>query len=91
MEFPNRRNGTKAVPESYREYLTDDQIIRIVQMCKQGWGIKFLRRPSFQKPICVMQHPDKDQLAAIEENGDVTFFEKDGTYKGKPYIPIRNE
>ena len=91
MDFQDRRTGAEAVPEDYREYLTDDQIIRIVQVHKEGWGIKFLRRPSFQKPVCVMQHPDKAQLAVIEADGSVTFIEKDGTYKNKPYIPIRDD
>ena len=36
-----------------------------------------------------MEHSDEDQLAVIENNGDVTFIEKDGTYKNKLYIPIR--
>ena len=90
METPERRHGIEAVPKEYRDYLTDDQIMRIIQMHEKGWGIKFLRRPSFQKPICVMQHPEEDQLANIEENGDVTLFDDDGTYKGKPFIPIRD-
>jgi len=89
MEDSEKRNGTKAVPEDYKTYLTDEQYLRMKSMCLKGWGIKFIRRPSFQRPICVMEHSDEDQLAVIENNGDVTFIEKDGTYKNKLYIPIR--
>ena len=71
MEFleENRRKGVNPVPGDLLKYLNTAQIHTYHLMQKFGWDIKFIRRPLFQDPVCVLTDAEKTRLAVIEEDG----------------------
>jgi hypothetical protein len=81
MDHEEKRKGTKPVPDEPLEYLNEAQRFTYHRMKASGWRIKFIRRPMFQNPVCVMTDPDDTTLAVIERNG---FLNR------RPDIPLRN-
>ena len=90
MDSNERREHEKPVPDDYKKHLTDEQYLRLESMRLKGWDVKFIRRPLFQIPICVVEHPENHQFAVIEEDGTSYLIEEDGTYKHNLYIPMRD-
>lgn len=82
MDHEEKRKGTKPVPDEPLEYLNEAQRFTYHRMKASGWRIKFIRRPMYQNPVCVMTDSDDTVLALIERNG---FLNKN------PDIPLRRE
>jgi hypothetical protein len=69
MEFQERRKGTKAVPDDLHQLLSEKQSAKFQNLELHGWKCKFIRRPLFQRPVCIMTNSNETQLAVIEEDG----------------------
>jgi hypothetical protein len=80
MEYRERRSGTKPVPDDPLKYLNKAQLSTYRSMKKLGWDFKFIRRPLFQRAICVLINKEESILAVIEENGILN---------ERPYISFR--
>ena len=65
----NRRKGTNPVPAVLSKYMNSAQMHTYHLMQKFGWDIKFIRRPLFQDPVCVLTDPENTILAVVEEDG----------------------
>ena len=81
MEQEEKRKGIKPVPDDPLGYLNEAQLFTYRRMATFGWRIKFIRRPKYQSPVCVMTDSDETILALIERNG---FLNK------QPDIPLRS-
>lgn len=81
MVHEEKRKGIKPVPDNPLGYLNDAQQFTYRRMKASGWYIKFIRRPMYQNPVCVMTDPDESMLALIEKNG---YLNK------QPGIPLRS-
>lgn len=79
MEEDNR-NTKRPVPEDLTSILNEEQLIAYRGLERFGWYIKFVRRPLFQRPVCVMSNPEGTILAVLE---------KDGSLNENPEIPLR--
>jgi hypothetical protein len=82
MEHEEKRKGIKPVPDDPLGYLNEAQRFTYHRMKASGWRIKFIRRPMYQNPVCVMTDSDDTSLALIERNG---FLNKN------PDIPLRRD
>ena len=69
MVHKERRKGIAPVPDDPLKYLNDAQLITYRRMQAVGWNIKFVRRPLFQRAICVLTNAEETILAVIEESG----------------------
>ncbi len=69
MDRVEKRKGTKPVPDNLLEYLNEVQLMTYQSIKSFGWDIKFIRRPLFQKPVCILTNLEKTMLAVIEEDG----------------------
>ena len=55
MEHDQRRIGQKAEPhDELLEFLNDQQLLAYHGMERFGWYIKYIRRPLFQRPVCIL-------------------------------------
>ena len=79
MEEDNR-NTKKPVPDDLTSILNEEQLIAYRGLERFGWYIKFVRRPLFQRPVCVMSNPEGTILAVLE---------KDGSLNENPDVPLR--
>ena len=79
MEEDNR-DTKRPVPEDLTSILNEEQLIAYRGLERFGWYIKFVRRPLFQRPVCVMSNPEGTILAVLE---------KDGSLNENPEIPLR--
>lgn len=66
-----KRTGKKPVPDNLQEILNEDQMLAYHGMQNFGWYIKFIRRPLFQRPVCVLSDPEDTTLAIIEIDGHI--------------------
>jgi len=80
LEEENKRDTKKPVPEDLTSILNEEQLIAYHGLERFGWYIKFIRRPLFQRPVCVMSNPEGTILAVLE---------KDGSLNENPDIPLR--
>jgi len=64
-----KRVGKQPVPDNVHHIMNPDQLLTYRGMQAFGWHLKFVRRPLFQRVVFMMTHPDRDELAVIEENG----------------------
>jgi len=81
MEHEEKRKGVKPIPDNPLGYLNEAQKFTYQRMIAVGWRIKFIRRPMYQSPVCIMTNSDETMLALIERNG---FLNE------KPDIPLRS-
>lgn len=81
MVHEEKRKGIKPIPDNPLGYLNDAQQFTYRRMMASGWRIKFIRRPMYQNPVCVMTDSDETMLALIEKNG---YLNK------QPDIPLRS-
>ena len=81
MVHKEKRKGIKPIPDNPLGYLNDAQQFTYRRITASGWRIKFIRRPMYQNPVCVMTDPDETMLALIEKNG---YLNK------QPDIPLRS-
>ena len=82
MDQEEKRKGIKPVPDDPLGYLNEAQRFTYHRMKRSGWRIKFIRRPMYQNPVCVMTDSNDTMLAHIEQNG---FLNK------QPDIPLRSD
>ncbi|MEA1889523.1 MAG: hypothetical protein U9N50_07070 [Pseudomonadota bacterium] len=82
MEKKEKRKGVKPIPDDPLGYLNEAQLFTYRRMTASGWHIKFIRRPMYQNPVCVMTDSDETALALIEQNG---FLNR------HPDIPLRRD
>jgi len=68
-DMEGKRKGIKPVPGDPLKYMNEAQIFMYRRMQAYGWHLKFIRRPLFQRPVCVMTDPKKTALAVLEEDG----------------------
>ena len=64
------------------KYINEEQLMVYRRMQAFGWHVKFIRRPLFQRPVCVLTDPDETTLAVIEA---------DGTLNKSSEITLRND
>ena len=76
-----KRTGIKPVPDDVISFMNEEQLIAYHSLERFGWYIKFIRRPMFQRPVCVMSNPDGTVNAVLED---------DGTINESPDIIIRD-
>ena len=69
VAYKERRKGTLPVPDDPLKYLNAEQLFTCRRMQALGWKIKFIRRPLYQRVICVLTNQDESLLAVIEQNG----------------------
>jgi len=90
MEFGEKRNGKKPIPDELLEhqdipkkllrYMNKEQRHTYLKMQMHGWRLKFIRRRLLKRPVCVFTDPKETTLAVIEE---------DGTFNKYPNVPLR--
>ena len=72
MEEEEKRTGEKApVPDDLISFMNEEQLLQYRSLERFGWYIKFIRRPVFQRPVCVISNPDGSIVAVLEDNGTV--------------------
>ena len=71
MQDQERRNGTQPVPDDAISFMNDEQKMAFRNLESFGWRIKFIRRPLFQRPVCVLTNPEETEIAVLEEDGTV--------------------
>jgi hypothetical protein len=67
----NRRRGEAAVPDNYKERLSEEQIAALRKLESFGWTIKFLRRPQFQDIEVVLIHSNGKSFALLSRDGEL--------------------
>ena len=81
MEYQERRNGEKTAHNDLHTCMSEEQRATFHNLQLQGWQCKFVRRPLFHRPVCIVTNPEQTQLAVIEE---------DGAFKKQLDIPLRS-
>ena len=71
MEQDDRRNKVAPVPDDQLSFMNDEQKMAYRSMERFGWPIKFIRRPLFTRPVCVLSNPEGNKLAVLEEDGTI--------------------
>ena len=64
-----QRNKMDPVPDDVLERLNTNQLLVLRLVKDHGWGMKFVRRPSKQKPTFVIYNNDSEQYAVLDEDG----------------------
>lgn len=77
----DKRTGIKPVPDNLLRFMNDEQMSAFRGLERFGWYIKFIRRPLFQRPVCVLSNPEGTVTAVLED---------DGTINENPDITIRD-
>jgi hypothetical protein len=67
----NRRRGEAAIPDNYKERLSEEQIAALRKLESFGWTIKFLRRPQFQEIEVVLIHSNGKSFALLTRDGEL--------------------
>ena len=68
----DKRGTVKPVPDDWLQYLNDNQLLTYRRLQGFGYHLKFVRRPLFQRPICVFSDPHATKLFVIDEDGNLT-------------------
>jgi hypothetical protein len=76
-----KRTGIQPVPDDVISFMNEEQLLAYHSLERFGWYIKFIRRPMFQRPVCVLSNPDGTVNAVLED---------DGTINESPDIIIRD-
>ncbi len=76
-----QRGKMSPLPENFHKRLNTDQLLALRLVENYGWGMKFVRRPSNQKPTFVIFNNNTHQYAVLDE---------DGTLNIETGIKIRN-
>ncbi len=66
-----RRQGQKAVPDDIPARLTELQRLTLARLESFGWSIKLVRRPLFEDLVVVVSDPTGNNLAVLDENGQL--------------------
>jgi hypothetical protein len=65
-----RRKNTKAIPEDWPKYLSEDQKVSLRMYESFGYALYFIRRPLFQVPTVVLYH-EQEGFCLLNEEGIV--------------------
>ena len=68
-----KRVGEKAIPDNMGYYLNDLQQVILEKINKFGWSLKFIRRPSSENPVIVIQDQDCTKIGVMKEDGEINF------------------
>ncbi len=71
MEHEHKRGEVDPVPDNLLKFLNEDQLMAYHGVERFGWYIKFIRRPLFQRPMCVLSNPEGTKLAVLEDDGSI--------------------
>lgn len=71
MVHENRRGEVDPVPNNLMKFLNEDQMMAYHGVERFGWYIKFIRRPLFQRPMCVLSNPEGTKIAVLEDDGSI--------------------
>jgi hypothetical protein len=66
-----KRKATPGVPDDVLTILTDMQKIALRRIENFGWQLKFLRHPSFEPPLVVVENSTGLNIGVLEEDGGV--------------------
>jgi hypothetical protein len=66
-----QRTGDKPVPDDLISFMNEEQLMAYHSLERFGWYIKFIRRPLFQRPICVMSNPEGTVVGVLEDDGNL--------------------
>ncbi len=70
-DLQHQRGVVPPVPDDLMSFLNREQLLSFHNVERFGWFIKFIRRPLFQRPMCVLSNPDGSVLAVLENDGKV--------------------
>ena len=77
-----KRSATRsAVPENALSMLTDSQKVALRRIENFGWQLKFIRQPSFEPPLVVVESSTGVNIGVLDEDGGVNM---------NPQIILRN-
>ncbi|MEX1668704.1 hypothetical protein AB4876_07260 [Zhongshania guokunii] len=76
-----KRRAEPPVPENAMDMLTDLQKIALRRIENFGWQLKFIRHPSFEPPMVVVENSTGVNIGVLEEDGGVNL---------NPRIVLRN-
>lgn len=66
-----KRKATAGVPDDVLTMLTDMQKIALRRIENFGWQLKFIRHPSFEPPLVVVENSTGVNIGVLEEDGGV--------------------
>ena len=66
-----QRDGRPAIPENALDLLTDMQKAALRRIENFGWTLKFIRQPSFEPPLVVVENSTGVNIGVLEEDGGV--------------------
>ena len=66
-----RRATRGAAPENALSMLTDLQRIALRRIENFGWQLKFIRQPSFEPPLVVVESSSGVNIGVLDEDGGV--------------------
>ncbi len=76
-----KRRAEPPVTENAMDMLTDLQKIALRRIENFGWQLKFIRHPSFEPPMVVVENSTGVNIGVLEEDGGVNL---------NPRIVLRN-
>ena len=71
MEYEHKRGEVDPVPDNLVKYLNEAQLMTYHGVERFGWYIKFIRRPLFQRSVCVLSDPEGTMIAVLEDDGSI--------------------
>lgn len=67
----NKRRGEMPVPMNLRELLNQEQMASVRQMESFGWRLAFVRRPSSETPVAIVESTDGRSYGTLEIDGTI--------------------
>ncbi|EIF42015.1 hypothetical protein DOK_16468 [gamma proteobacterium BDW918] len=67
----DKRKAAPGVPDNALSTLTDLQKIALRRIENFGWQLKFIRHPSFEPPLVVVENSTGVNIGVLEEDGGV--------------------
>ena len=71
MEYEHKRGEVDPVPDNLVKFLNETQLMTYYGVERFGWYIKFIRRPLFQRSVCVLSDPEGTMIAVLEDDGSI--------------------
>ena len=66
-----QRDGRPGIPDNAFDLLTDMQKAALRRIENFGWKLKFIRQPSFEPPLVVVENSTGINIGVLEEDGGV--------------------
>ena len=67
----DKRGTVKPIPDDWLEHLNHDQLMTFRRLQSFGYHLAFVRRPLFQRPVCVFSDPNKTKFVIIDDDGNL--------------------